>query len=46
MGAGASLLDEDDYQHFLQLNDYQLQQYWLRRVPKNELPDLIERATY
>ena len=46
MGAGASLLDEDDYQHFLQLDDYQLQQYWLRRVPKNELPDLIERATY
>ena len=43
MGAGASLLHEDDYRHFLELGPV-VQQEWLRRIPRKEMPELQERT--
>jgi hypothetical protein len=43
MGAGASLLHDDDYKQFLTLSTVD-QQFWLRSVPPNEMDDLRERT--
>eukprot|EP00614_Pseudopedinella_elastica_P030245 CAMPEP_0172635902 /NCGR_PEP_ID=MMETSP1068-20121228/201520_1 /TAXON_ID=35684 /ORGANISM="Pseudopedinella elastica, Strain CCMP716" /LENGTH=308 /DNA_ID=CAMNT_0013448235 /DNA_START=180 /DNA_END=1103 /DNA_ORIENTATION=- len=43
MGAGASLLHEEDYEHFLELGP--VEQYkWLRKIPKGEVAELMERT--
>jgi hypothetical protein len=45
MGSGASQLHEDDYKHFLDLAPM-AQQQWLRQIPRKEIPELIDRASF